>query len=309
MALDLKRLKYFVEICDVGSLTGAANTANVSQPVLSYHITELERYFGDKLLYRHPHGIALSDAGKTLLTHARLVLQAAAQAEQAMQERSSQPSGSVSVGILSSIAPNIGPSLLNEARTRFPRIEVKLLDGDNIALRNQLHSGRLDMAVTLRDEGNTSSKLLMVEDMFLYGRREQWKTVKPSVSLREALQYPLVLPPQTHTVRRLVESTAKAEDLELKLAWEVEGLTLLKSVIMSAPAMGILGYAAIRAECESGQFVAARISKPAMQREIVLETSGPKPTTRASKEISAIVVQLVEALGAAARWRRLQPAS
>lgn len=303
MKLDTKRLKYFVDVCEVGSLTGASLVANVTQPVLSYHIAELERQVGDRLFHRRAHGIELSETGKILLSHAKEILQSLAKAEQALQERSLQPTGSVSVGLLTSLAPSIGPGLLAEARTRFPKMTVALLEGDNHTLRNALQSGRLDLAVTLREDDRPATTL-MVEDMFLFGLRGRLKNARQTIRLEEALQYPLVLPPVTHSVRRLVEDAGRQIGTRLKIEYEVEGLALLKSVVLAGHACGILGFAAIRGECESGVFAAARIVKPNLSRDLVLQRSMSRPSTSVTFEMGGLLTKAMESLAVAGRWRR-----
>ena len=63
-SVSLRRLKYFVKIVDVGSVTLASDVLHVAQPALSQHIATLEAEFNQQLLVRTPNG---NDYGKALV--------------------------------------------------------------------------------------------------------------------------------------------------------------------------------------------------------------------------------------------------
>ena len=73
--MELRHLRYFVAVADVGSLTVAAQRMlHTSQPSLSRQIRDLEDEVGAELLTRRARGIDLTPAGRAFLDHARSVL-------------------------------------------------------------------------------------------------------------------------------------------------------------------------------------------------------------------------------------------
>ena len=79
--IDLKQLSYFTHVAELGSYTRAAEFTNVAQPVLSRQIRKLEIDLRQNLLIRHGRGVMLTDAGKILLKHSRLILRQLEQAQ------------------------------------------------------------------------------------------------------------------------------------------------------------------------------------------------------------------------------------
>lgn len=67
-------MRMFVAVVEEGSVTAAARRLHISQPALSQAMVALERKLGLDLLVRHRTGIALTDAGTTLLDESRAVL-------------------------------------------------------------------------------------------------------------------------------------------------------------------------------------------------------------------------------------------
>src|SRR5258708_18370688 len=73
--MELRHLRYFIAVAEMGSLTEAAKRRlYTSQPSLSRQIRDLEDQVGVELLSRSVHGVELTAAGKAFLDHARLAL-------------------------------------------------------------------------------------------------------------------------------------------------------------------------------------------------------------------------------------------
>ncbi len=84
-AVELRQLRYFVEIAEQGSFTRAAETLSIAQPALTAQMHKLEAEFGAPLFVRTPRGITLTDAGRATLDSARETLRAADGTKRAAQ--------------------------------------------------------------------------------------------------------------------------------------------------------------------------------------------------------------------------------
>src|SRR6266478_3782067 len=80
--MELRHLRYFVAVAEELNVRQAANRLHLSQPPLSRQIHDLEDEVGTKLFVRSKSGMRLTEAGRTFLTEARLIL---AQSQRAIQ--------------------------------------------------------------------------------------------------------------------------------------------------------------------------------------------------------------------------------
>src|SRR5579863_9632114 len=74
LGLELRHLRYFVALADVGSFTHAAERMFIAQPTLSQQIRRLEEIVGAPLLQCRRDGVHLTKAGAVLLDASRAVL-------------------------------------------------------------------------------------------------------------------------------------------------------------------------------------------------------------------------------------------
>ena len=96
--MNFRRLKYFVKIVDIGSLTQADEVLHIAQPALSQQVATLEGELNQQLLIRTKRGVTPTDAGKILYTHARAILRQCEQAQLAVHNVGQSLSGQVSIG-------------------------------------------------------------------------------------------------------------------------------------------------------------------------------------------------------------------
>ncbi len=72
--MDLRQLRYFSSVVELGSFSRAAKHLRVAQPALSQHVRHMEDELGVALLHRTAHGVLPTEAGERLLRHAKTIL-------------------------------------------------------------------------------------------------------------------------------------------------------------------------------------------------------------------------------------------
>ena len=72
--IDLKRLRYIIEVARAESITTAAETLALTQPALTRSIAEVERELGLKLFDRLPRGVKLTESGERFVDRARQIV-------------------------------------------------------------------------------------------------------------------------------------------------------------------------------------------------------------------------------------------
>ena len=173
--MNLRRLKYFVKIVDIGSLTQAAEVLHIAQPALSQQVATLEGEMDQQLLIRTKRGVTPTEAGKILYTHARTILRQCEQAQLAVNNVGQTLRGQVSIGLAPGTAASaITMPLLQTVRNELPEVMVYLQESSGTALNDKLLAGQLDMAVLYERSpvAGIVSQPLLKEDLYLVGTRD-----------------------------------------------------------------------------------------------------------------------------------------
>ncbi len=142
MDLDLRKLRYFAAVADKLHFGRAAEELHIAQPVLSRQIRALEHDLGAELLIRDSHGVALTDAGRQLLTDAGPLL-ASADAVRRRVTVAARGRQRLMVGFRAGITAT---AAVREFAVRHPDVIVDLqrIESDDQAA--MLLDGRIDVA-------------------------------------------------------------------------------------------------------------------------------------------------------------------
>lgn len=220
--LDLRRLRYYLTICEQGSLSAAARALNVAQPALSYHVSELERICKLSFLQRGPSGIRLTPEGEVLRRHATAIVDRVDEAENALAALSSRsrPSERVRFAIITSLAANLTPRLIERVGRAEHGLTLSIVEARTRDIETYLTRGRVDMAVFLAPLSRIDARLVANEELLL---------VRPAGSLpvtvaeEQLSRLRFVLPAQGNPLRDFVDDRARRRGYSIDVVLEVDG--------------------------------------------------------------------------------------
>ena len=163
--MELRHLRYFVAVAELGSVSRAAERLFIAQPPLSTQIKQLEDEVGVKLLVRYPRGVRLTDAGSAFLIEAKDLIARSERAKRSARHANSALGGVVRIGYVPSAGHSALPRLLSKIRQvrRDAEIDVHemitpqqiqaLCTGEiDVGLaRAPVNSGRIAIVVELDD--------------------------------------------------------------------------------------------------------------------------------------------------------------
>ena len=111
--MDLKQLRYFARIADVGNMTRAAEALHIAQPALTQQVANLEAELGVQSVRPRPAWRpARRPRARSLYGYATSLLKQAEDAREAVRDETQHPSGRVVVGIPGSTGKLVAVPLL-----------------------------------------------------------------------------------------------------------------------------------------------------------------------------------------------------
>ncbi|MCR8923149.1 LysR family transcriptional regulator [Dasania sp. GY-MA-18] len=148
MTMNLKQLRYFLAVVEVGNVTKASQNLYISQPAISNAIKQLEDYLDVQLLIRsHAKGVSLTEAGKDLAVKAKALLSYAEDVENQVRDLGQALSGELSIGCFVTLAPFLLPGLMKALKEQYPKVSLKVLEGNAEQLQAALMNGDIELAL------------------------------------------------------------------------------------------------------------------------------------------------------------------
>lgn len=303
--MDLRTLRYFVTIAELGSFSAAARHLNIAQPALSRHIRDLEVQFATRLLNRTPRGVSLTESGGRLFRHGLNVLQQIELVPAILKEANQPVTGVVTVGLPTSVSVILSRLLLVRASNRFPGVRLHLIESLSGFLDEWVQTGRIDMAVLFDAEQSTNLRLddMLVEDLCLLGNAEISGAGACTIPFRMLEGYPLMLPAAPHSLRRLLDFMARSHGIRLNIVYEIDSLDVVKQLAKAGDAFGVVAEGAAHEEIAAGQLKALKIVEPHVRRSVSLATTTLPGGTPAREEIRRLILLLSQELLRTGVWK------
>lgn len=304
--MNIRQLRNFIRIVELGSFSRAAREIYVAQPALSQQIASLERELGTALLIRDARGIKPTEAGARLHQTALSVMLQLERVRHQITNAKDEPSGQVSIGLPPSTAVSIGVPLLREVRRRYRKITLQMTESVSGGLKEMLLQGRLDMAVLVNESAsrNLVARKLLSGDLFLLSPPESGANRRrrriPQVRLSDFAGQSFVLPRTSIPLRQRIDNVLASAGIELNVDLEIDSVSTAKAAVEAGPGWTILPWYALSGQAES---VPIRcIVDPPVRWDISLCTLDSVPSSYAVSVVLDTVAKVVATLAESKTW-------
>jgi len=247
LVMELRQLKYFVEVGRLGSFSLASKSLFITQSTISQQIQKLEEELGVELLTRDTRHVTLSDYGEQFFPCAVQILEETRAGAERIKDVKALKVGTLSVGATYSFGPLLKQTVLDFFR-KFPRIRLDLVITSKEDLRQKLLDRELDVALTYKSpfgDDRIESHLLFQSRLCLVGRIGELKGVGKEASVQDLSRFPLALPSKGLQARDTLEDVLFAQNVNLDIRLEINSVRSLLDLVGSSPLVTILSEEAI----------------------------------------------------------------
>jgi LysR family transcriptional regulator, nitrogen assimilation regulatory protein len=269
--MELRQLRYFVQIADAGSVRGAASRLHIAQSALSRHVAALEDELGVALLERHARGVTPTHAGARLRDRAVSMLSQIEDIRAEIMAEGDAPAGTASIGASAGTSRLLYGRLAEHFTTAYPRIRLTLVEGAPYVLLEGLDTGRVDLAVMVDPEPRASLAFepLATEQVYLVGTRDDRRLSGGTATVSDLAALPLILLARPAGSRMSIERAGAATGIALNVAHEVDSQDVVKDLIGRGLGFGLLPYSTIDRDVSHKNFAAMPVARLTLTRTLV----------------------------------------
>jgi LysR family nitrogen assimilation transcriptional regulator len=209
--MDLRQLRYFVRVAELGSFSKAAAFLKIAQPALSRQIHNLEVEHREVLFIRNGRGVEPTEAGNRLIDHARGILRLVDRAYEDMENARTGKLGRVAIGMPATLSVIVATPLVRELRARLPDARFTLMQGRSSQLQEWLLGGTLDMALVLDAPSTPMLEIHQIssENLGVVGTRELLGGTGP-IPLKALANLPVIIQSRPNKIRLIIDSALAA---------------------------------------------------------------------------------------------------
>ncbi|MBQ1440203.1 MAG: LysR family transcriptional regulator [Solobacterium sp.] len=186
--MELKQLEYFLAVADAGSISEAARLLHMTQPPLSVQMKLLENEIGTDLFIRSHRRTVLTDAGKKLYEHARIILELT---ESAVKETADTGKyHTLRIGMTPTTMPVLLP-YLTALKQSDASVRYEIYDNNTFLLKELLANNQLDAAAVRTPISLPGRDTFVLKEDRMLGAASV--NLPSSLTLAELASYPLIL--------------------------------------------------------------------------------------------------------------------
>ena len=288
-----RQLKYFVEVVESGSLSGASHSLCIAQPALSQHIAAMEEVLGVKLFERHARGMKPTAEGVRLYERARSILRQISLLKDDIRDSGDLPRGEVRLGIAGALAGVMVAPLLRGIESEYPDIRLSLTDGLSTEMATLIESRMVDLALfpSASEIEGMESLPVLTEHLYLFGSVDLLGGEAGPIPFAAIGAQHLAAPDRTHDLRKMMEREAAAQNLRLDVRYELNSPAMILSVVREGLACAVLPRSTYPDFPQAGPIRARLITHPGLTRVQSIVWPSDRSLSSAALAVKKILIK------------------
>lgn len=198
--MEIRVLRYFLEIARVGNMTRAAESLHVSQPTLSKQMKELELELGKKLFRRGSSSVTLTSEGMLLRKRAEDILDMVDKTTDEFDTLNDVTGGEVRIGCAESFQIKYLALVIKKFKENYPLFRYHLSSGNTEQVTERLDKGLLDFALIVEPPNLSKYNYIEVPEANTWGvvmRKDSVLAQKQQIVVEDLMELPLICSEQS----------------------------------------------------------------------------------------------------------------
>jgi LysR family hydrogen peroxide-inducible transcriptional activator len=244
--MELRQLQYALQIAKEMNFSRAAEKLHIAQPSLSQQLSKLEKEIGVLLFQRNTNSVELTYAGSQFMEQAQKIVDHVEQLKREMGDISQMRKGKLIVGSLPITGSHILPLVLPVFQTRYPDIEIVLVEETTANLEALTASGQTDICLLSLpiDHSALIHQILIEEEIYLavppqhhLAITNNSKDLINSIHMGMLKDEPFILLKKGQGFRQITLDLCREAGFEPRIVFESSNIETVQSLV--AAGMGI----------------------------------------------------------------------
>ena len=290
--MEMHQLRYFVAVARAENFSRAAEQCHVAQPSLSQQIQKLEDELGERLFERLQRSVRLTAAGQLFLPRAIRILEEVEAAKREASDAKACLGGTLTIGVLPTIAPYLLPAALTAFVKAHPAVEVIVHEDTTARLLRLARAFEIDFALASEpiNDDRVEIQELFVEELLLAVPPKHPLAKKERVQPEDLEKEPLLVMKEGHCLGEQVLRFCERREVQANISFRSAQLETIRSLVRAGLGISLIPAMAA-APVRPRSPVYRLIEGKRATRNIVAVWPKQRPLNRAAMEFLKLVHQ------------------
>lgn len=296
--MEMHQLRYAVAVARTGNFSRAAQHCNVAQPSLSQQIQKLEEELGERLFDRMKREAKLTPHGEAFLPRAVRILEEVDAARREATDARHLVRGTLTIGVLPTIAPYLLPEVMIPFTKQFPGVEIVLQEDTTAHLLRLLHGYEIDLAIASQPihDSRLTVRRLFAEDLLLALPQGHPLTGRRAAAAADLKGERLIVMKEGHCLGEQVLGFCDGRKGGPAISFRSSQIATIQALVSSGLGISLIPAMATRhRHDDSPAYLPFHAPRP--QRTIVALWPNQRPPGRAAAEFLKLLVSRPGAKG------------
>jgi DNA-binding transcriptional LysR family regulator len=243
--MDLRQARTFVNVVEIGTVSGAAARLRIAQPALSRQISAMEQEFGFKLFDRVGRRLVLTSQGNQLLHDCRVLVGHADTLRERAHLLRVGKTGVLKVAASPQFIEGAISTFLHRYAERYPDVELKLREAIGWAeIREMLERGDIDLGQNLA-HAEPNDRRFGCHPLGEVDLLAAWQAGKPfgegsAISIEGIAGKPLLVLDASYIFRRTFDAACRLAKVEPNIVFESRTPHALLAMVESGHGIAVI---------------------------------------------------------------------
>lgn len=244
MNIDLNAYKTFYLVAKYKSFTKASQELFISQPAVTQTIKKLEDQLNIELFNRSANGkITLTAAGEVVYYYAQKIFNLAVANKTVVEQARDASFEVINIGVPTHIGSFYLVKYLKMFNEKYPNVKFNIINKKSDEMIIMLKKRELDVVIDtnmndFRDDLISTIKILDLDSCFVCSEKYKNIARKEKIELNELMRYPLILPGETTSNRKMIDYKFKEKGIILKPLIEANSSSISRQLIIEGIGIG-----------------------------------------------------------------------
>jgi DNA-binding transcriptional LysR family regulator len=272
MRFDFTDLNLFRHIVEAGSITHGAARANLALAAASTRIRKMEQAFGTELLVRGRQGVVPTQAGRTMLQHARMILAQSERLKEDLTPYARGLAGQVRVLSNTNALTEFLPETLSSFLTTYPDISVDLEERLSDEIVGLIAEGAADIGIVAGtvDYGGLHTFPFRSDRFVLVVARNHPLASRSSIGFAEVLDYDMVGLDRASAIQRFLADKASRIGRAIRLRVQLRSFDAICRLVECNVGVGIVPETTAQRAARNMAVIAVHLTDSWAPRELTI---------------------------------------